>query len=95
MPSRKPVPALRQVYELLEDSMRELDEAPGLYIQETLSHDLADLLRDFPELPEEVKTAVVAAQERATEMDAEGARKMVRRAMVACRTWEGKDKGIP
>jgi hypothetical protein len=89
MPSRKPLPALRQVYERLEDSTRELDEAPELYIQETLSRDLADLLRDFPKLPEEVNAAVVAAQKRATEMDVEGARKMVRRAMVACRTSDG------
>jgi hypothetical protein len=91
---RKPLPALRPVYARLQDSAQQLEEAPDLYVQETLSRDLAEVLRDFPNLPETVKTAVNAAAERAADKDIEGSRRMVRRAMVACRTWEGEDPDI-
>jgi hypothetical protein len=91
---RKPLPALRQVYARLQDSAQQLEEAPDLYVQETLSRDLAEVLRDFPNLPEAVETAVNAAAERAADKDIEGSRRMVMRAMAACREWEGADPEI-
>jgi hypothetical protein len=92
---RKPLPALRPVYARLQDSAEQLEEAPDLYVQEgALSRDLAEVLRDFPNLPEAVKAAVNAAAERAADKDIEGSRRMVIRAMVACRTWEGEDPDI-